>query len=259
MPALEKDVRRLDVSMNDPDPMRILEPFRDVQSDGDSIGRRQLPLSSQPFAQGLTLHARHDVVQKASRCAGIDERKDVRMPECCRDLDLAPETAQSHMIDEIRVNRLDGHASIVLAVPGRVDRPHSPLTEDVLQFVSVADFPVQCLVWIEVRRYGRSAHRLFGGRGKDAGAKMGDEQRFDLGPQGLVSSARAVEPPIPLRVGAFQGSLEQGFHLLTRWLHRRDASPPEMDVPTASSISRGPRSAQPIAVPQRTKARRECC
>ena len=69
--ALEEDVLRLDVAVDDPLVVRPLE--RAGHLDADAHGRvdGELPLAPDPVAQRLAAHVRHHVVQQAARLARV--------------------------------------------------------------------------------------------------------------------------------------------------------------------------------------------
>ena len=77
--ATQKDVRRLDIPVDDALVMRDLKRFGHIRRDPDGLIDRQLPLSIEPLAQRFAFYEGHHVEEKAVRFPRVEERKDVRM------------------------------------------------------------------------------------------------------------------------------------------------------------------------------------
>jgi hypothetical protein len=88
-PAGEHDVGRLDVAVNHPRLVSVIQCSRDFTDDPSGFLQPELFLSIQGAAQRPLGQERHHVVQDAIRLAGIVQRDDVRMAQSGRKLDLA--------------------------------------------------------------------------------------------------------------------------------------------------------------------------
>ncbi len=67
--------------MHDALGVRVGECPRNLPGDVDGVLQRQLRLTMQPGAEGLTVHEGHHVVEKTACLAGLDYWKDIRMLE----------------------------------------------------------------------------------------------------------------------------------------------------------------------------------
>ena len=93
-PSEKKDVFRLDVAMDDPLPVRVVECVGHLTSDKDRLMHRQLGLIPQPVPQRIARNKGHGVEQHRQarpglEHAGIMNGKDVRVTETRGDGDLA--------------------------------------------------------------------------------------------------------------------------------------------------------------------------
>jgi hypothetical protein len=89
--ALQQDVFRLDVAVNELVLVRMGQRVGHLARDAERLVHGQLPLPPQAVAERLALDIRHDVVEEPIRLARIVERHDVRVPQPCRDPDLPQE------------------------------------------------------------------------------------------------------------------------------------------------------------------------
>ena len=86
--VVQQDVLRLDVALHDPPAVRVVERAGDLGGDAHRVGNRELLLAVQPVAQRLALHVRHHIEEEAVGLARVVQRKDMRMLQIRRDLDL---------------------------------------------------------------------------------------------------------------------------------------------------------------------------
>ena len=91
MPALEENVLRLDVAMDDADRVGVLQGVGDLAGNAQRIVERKLALAVEPSAKCLAPHVRHHVVEQRVRGPAVEEREDVRVLEPRRRPDLAQE------------------------------------------------------------------------------------------------------------------------------------------------------------------------
>ena len=96
MAAVQQNVLRLDVAVDDAKRVCVRQRVRDLAGDRDRVLDRQLRLALQSSAERLALHERHHVVKEAVRVAGVEHRQDVRMTQARGDLDLALEALAIH-------------------------------------------------------------------------------------------------------------------------------------------------------------------
>jgi hypothetical protein len=141
----EHHVVGLDVPVNQAAGMRILEGVGDVAQDPHGPIHRQPAFSSHQRAERLTLHVRHDVVEKlggrsVSRAgggrAGIVQRQDVGMLERRGDLDLAQEALGTEHGCDLGPEHLDGHLATVFQVLRQVHVGHAAGAEFALDGVT---------------------------------------------------------------------------------------------------------------------------
>ena len=89
----------------------------------------ELLLALEVLAQRLALDVRHHVVQKSFDLARIEQRKDVRVIEPRRDLDLAEKPVGAERRGEFRMQNLERDDALVLGVLREIDRGHSAATK----------------------------------------------------------------------------------------------------------------------------------
>ena len=80
-PAVEQDIRRLDVAVYETLPMRGVECVSDLRADRDRPARVQLLLVSEQHLQIAAVCQTHDEVELPVDLAGVVDRDDVRMLE----------------------------------------------------------------------------------------------------------------------------------------------------------------------------------
>ena len=85
---MQEDVLGLDVAVDHPTPMRVVERIRDLTGDPDGLVDAELGLAIQLVAKRLALDVRHDVEQESVGGSRVEQRQDVRMLQRRRRLDL---------------------------------------------------------------------------------------------------------------------------------------------------------------------------
>jgi hypothetical protein len=90
-PALQQDVLRLDVAVDDPLCVRVGEGIGHLAGQLERVLQRELRLAHEPRPQRLAGDQRHHVVQQAVRGPRIKQRQDVRVLQLGRGLDLGQE------------------------------------------------------------------------------------------------------------------------------------------------------------------------
>ncbi len=82
---LQQDVLRLDVAVDDAQPMRVAQRIGHLARDAQGVVDGQLPLALEARAQRLAGHERHHVVQQSVGLTRIEQRQDMRVLQpCCR-------------------------------------------------------------------------------------------------------------------------------------------------------------------------------
>ena len=135
--VVQHHVLGLDVAVDHPSPVGVVERAGDLGGQPDRVGHRELALAGQPVAKRFTLHVRHHVVEERVRRAGVEERQDVRMLQVGRGLDLGEKAVRADHRGELGPEHLDGHPAVVAQVVTEVDRGHAALAQLPLQAVAV--------------------------------------------------------------------------------------------------------------------------
>src|SRR5437867_8699247 len=138
VPTVEQDILRLDVAVYHIVRVSVCQGVGYFAGDLEYVVKRQLALAVEPRPQGLAFDQGHDVEEHAARRAGIVYRKDVRVREPGRDLDLTHEPLGPQRRGEVRPDRLDRDPSVVAAILGDVHGRHPPATELALDRVTSA-------------------------------------------------------------------------------------------------------------------------
>ena len=103
MAAGNQDVLGLDVAVDHPIPMRVIERLRDLPSVLQGFVDRELPLALEPFAQTLALDERHREPQPPIGLAGIEHAKNVRVLEACGEADFLLEAIEPERLRHVGV------------------------------------------------------------------------------------------------------------------------------------------------------------
>ena len=130
--ALEEDVVRLEIAVNDAGDVRGAEPVEQLEHHrrGDRWGVRR-PARLDALRERLAVEELHDHVPLAAReLAEIEHLDDVLGADVSRRLGLALEPlARRRVVRDARVQHLDGHAMANADVLAFVDRTHTALAE----------------------------------------------------------------------------------------------------------------------------------
>ena len=128
--ALEEDVLRLDVAVNDPELVRIRERIGNLARDADGVVDGELLLAVEACAQRLACHERHYIVEEPVGTAGVEEREDVRMLESRGRPDLAEKAIGAECGAEVGMEDLDGDVAVMPEVVGEeaVAMPPAPIS-----------------------------------------------------------------------------------------------------------------------------------
>ena len=136
---VQQDVGGLDVAMNDPSTMGVVQRLGDLGGEADGLLYAQLLLSSQPFAEGLPFDERHDVKEEAIGFPGIVEGEDIGMLELGGDLDLLEEPLRPDDHGKFLPQNLDGDFAAVLEVFGEIHGGHATRAELAFNTITVGE------------------------------------------------------------------------------------------------------------------------
>ncbi|MCO5168447.1 MAG: hypothetical protein M9894_19070 [Planctomycetes bacterium] len=125
---VEEDVRRLEVAVEDPAPVRVLEPVRRLRQHLEGAALVHGPGAPQERVQRLAADQLHGQVADAVGLADVVDRDDVAVREARRGAGLVEEAL--HVLArgvDAREERLQGHRALQALVHGLVDGPHAAL------------------------------------------------------------------------------------------------------------------------------------
>ena len=140
---VEEEVRGLDVAVQDPACVRVLERRRDVATDPGGLrhAEERLPVEHRPEAAALEQlehHERHVVL------APVVDGDDVRMVQRGRDLRLGPEPAEERrVLGQRRVQHLDRDATTQPGVLGDVHATARTGSDGRVQPVTAREHPAR--------------------------------------------------------------------------------------------------------------------
>src|SRR5690606_2064054 len=124
--AVDEDVLRLDVAVDDPLGVRGGERAADLDRVGDGLLDRQPPAAADALLQRLALDVLEDDVGVAVVLAGVDDGDDVRVREAGGGAGLAPEALELvRLRRDVAVEQLDRHPPLQRLVEGPVDGGHA--------------------------------------------------------------------------------------------------------------------------------------
>jgi hypothetical protein len=137
--VLEEDILRLDISVDEPVTVGVVERVRDFAGDPHRLVDRELMFARHPRAQRLPIDIRHHVEQQPVRLPRVVQREDVRVREVHRDLDLAAEPLRPNHGREIGVEHLQRDISAVFEVSREEDGRHPTATELALDRIHITE------------------------------------------------------------------------------------------------------------------------
>jgi hypothetical protein len=137
--VVEQDVLRLDVAVNDPLPVGVVERPRHLPGDPHGVLHRQVLLAGKPVAERFAIDERHHIEDRRLDPARVMERQDVRMLQVGRGADLGQEPLGAEDGGQLGAEDLERHLAVVPEVVGQVDRGHAALAERALDRVAVGE------------------------------------------------------------------------------------------------------------------------
>jgi hypothetical protein len=137
MPRPHEDVFRLDVTVDEPRVVGVLQCLGQVADDVERLGNGKATFLVEQIPQRPLFEVGHDIEQTVGALPRVDQRKDVGMLQLCRHPNLAGKLTLSHLGHDVRRQGLDGHLPPVLHLPGQVHGPHSTPPQHAVEDVSV--------------------------------------------------------------------------------------------------------------------------
>jgi len=144
MPLRQHDVFRLDVAVDDPQPVRMDQRIEHVPKYPRRFSWGELAHASEAGPKSLPLGVGHYVKEGAGparerrgNLTGIDERQDVGMLEMGGDADFTEEPFGAQRCGELRAYHLDRDCAVVLEVVGKPDYGHATAAELPLEAVAI--------------------------------------------------------------------------------------------------------------------------
>src|SRR4029453_7197602 len=122
MSAAEQDVLGLDITVDDPVPMGVLERVGRLPSDSHGFVDANLALAIEPLAEALALDKRHREPQVTVRVPRVVDAENMRMLKPCRKADLLLESLNSQGRADFRMENLEWDRPIVTEILGEKDR-----------------------------------------------------------------------------------------------------------------------------------------
>jgi hypothetical protein len=141
LPAAQKHVFRLQVTVHDPPRMGGRERARDLADDLSGLPDRELPASVQQLSQIFTLEQLHDHVrQPVVGAVEVEHLHDVLVPQAADDFCLTPEAfEQLDLGREFRIQDLDREAARQPDVSCLVNLPHRAAADEAVDPVARAE------------------------------------------------------------------------------------------------------------------------
>ena len=134
--AVEEDVRRLHVAVDEPASMRRVQGVGDLARDRDRARRLERALAPEERLEVRALDEAHRDEQAIVGLAGLVDRHHVRMVERRRDPRLAQEAlAKARVLRVALGEELERHAALEPRIEGAVDLPRPPAPDELLDLV----------------------------------------------------------------------------------------------------------------------------
>ena len=137
----EHDVRRLDVAVDDAEPVGIIERAGDLGADpGDGLERHPARLA-QMLVERDAVEQFHGDIGKAVRLADVVDGDDVGVRERAGGPGLAQEAAdQADILPELGLQHLDREDAVDAGIVGAIDVRHRAFADAPLDLVTADDF-----------------------------------------------------------------------------------------------------------------------
>src|SRR5512143_4367018 len=142
---MQQDVLRLDVAMDDPGCVRVVERRRHLSREIDRSIERNLLLALDHMPQRFSFDVRHHVKEKVAGFSRVVERQDVRMAEVRGELDLAPKPIRAEDGSDLGPEDLERHVASVLYIPPEKHGRHATVSKLSAQAVAAAKGAIERL------------------------------------------------------------------------------------------------------------------
>ena len=156
---VQQDVLRLDVAVNHPVTVGVVQGARDLRRDAHRLFDGELLLARELVTQRLAPHVGQHIPHEPLALARVDEGEDVRVVEPGADADLLEEPRGAEHRREFRAQDFQPYFAIVFQVPGEIHRGHPAGAELALDRVAAGEGRSQA---------GRFTHVTRGKRLQDA-------------------------------------------------------------------------------------------
>jgi len=120
----QQDVLGLEIAMNDPMPMRVVQRARDRCRDPQRLVDRKLLFAAQSSAETLTLDERHYIEQMPVRFAGIEQWQEVRMRQPGGRLDFGEKSLDPQHRAELRTQYFERDTTVMPEIAREVHGRH---------------------------------------------------------------------------------------------------------------------------------------
>ena len=139
--VVQQDVLGLDVAVDHPVPVGVVERRGHLGGDPHRVGHGELLLPVEPAPERLALDEGHDVEEEAVGLARVEQREDVRVLQVGGELDLGQEPLGADDGGELGPEQLEGDLPVVPEVLGQEDRGHAAGADLALDPVAVGRAP----------------------------------------------------------------------------------------------------------------------
>ncbi len=136
---VQQDVLRLDVPMDQPVGVRVIQSRGDLAHDADRFVDWELLLAGKFLPQRFTPNVRHDVEQEPGGFTRVVEGQDMRVIQRRGGLDLAAESFRPEDGAQFGPKDFDRHLAAMLQIVGQVDRRHAATAELALDGVAAPE------------------------------------------------------------------------------------------------------------------------
>ena len=136
--AVDQDVLRLDVAVDELVLVRARQRPADLDGVGHRLGHRQPPIAPDAVLERLALHELEHDVGSAVVLPGVDHRDHVGVVQLGHGARLAPEALELvRVARDVPVHQLDGHPALERGVEGAVHARHAARPDLLVELVAI--------------------------------------------------------------------------------------------------------------------------
>ena len=151
--AGDQDVLRLDVAVDEPLAVGVVERAARLGRDPDRLGHRQRTLPPEPIAEALAADERHGEPEEPVALARVVHRADVGVLQTGCGLDLPAEAVHAHAGGQLGEEDLHHDLAAERRLHRQEDPAHAPAAQLALEPVDIAEGLLQLVP--EVRDHAR--------------------------------------------------------------------------------------------------------